>query len=86
MGAPLALRRRAPLVMWMAIWAVIALQYLITRHPSRGLELFVPFIDSYSLGAHTSLPRSAADLAISAVIILSARHGFDLNAVSCEPP
>jgi hypothetical protein len=55
----------APLVMWMAIWAVIALQYLITRHPSRALELFVPFAGSYSLGAHTRQRRSAAGLAIT---------------------
>jgi hypothetical protein len=32
MGAALALRRRAPLLMWTAIWAGIALQYLITQH------------------------------------------------------
>jgi hypothetical protein len=39
MGAPLLLRRRAPLLMWTAIWAVIVLQYVITRHPPRGRQL-----------------------------------------------
>lgn len=81
MGAPLVLRRRAPLVMWLAIWAVIALQYLITRHAPQGLELFVPFIGGYSLGAHTSLRRSAVGLAIAAIMILSARQGYSLGLV-----
>jgi signal transduction histidine kinase len=76
MGAALALRRRAPLLMWIAIWAVIALQYLITRHPPQGLELFVPFAGGYSLGAHASLRRAAVSLAVTApVIILVSRLG-----------
>jgi signal transduction histidine kinase len=76
MGVPLALRRRAPLVMWTAIWAVIALQYVITRHPPQGLELFVPFAADYSLGAHTTLRRSIAGLVISVGMILAARSGL----------
>jgi len=67
MGAALALRRRAPLLMWIGIWAGIALQNLITRHPPQGPEfLFVLFAGGYSLGAHASLRRGAAGLAVTA--------------------
>ena len=69
-GAPLALRRRAPVLMLLAISAGIALQCLITRHPPQVLELFVLFAGGYSLGAHASLRRAAAGLGISAVVIL----------------
>ena len=72
-GGPLALRRRAPLIMWIAIWAAIALQYGITSHPPQGLELFAPFAGAYSLGALVSLRRSAVCLAVSAVMIIAAR-------------
>jgi hypothetical protein len=72
-GAPLAPRRRAPLLMLLAISAGVALQCLITRHPPQVLELLVLFAGGYSLGAHASLRRAAAGLGISAVIILSAR-------------
>src|SRR5580693_1568007 len=51
MGAALALRRRAPLLMWTGIWAGIALQNLVTRQPPQGVEfLFVLFVGGYSLG------------------------------------
>ncbi len=77
MGAALALRRRAPLLMWIGIWAGIALQNLITRHPPQGLEfLFVLFAGGYSLGAHASLRRGAAGLAVTApVMALISRLG-----------
>jgi signal transduction histidine kinase len=77
MGAALALRRRAPLLMWVAIWAGIALQNLITRHPPQGPEfLFVLFAGGYSLGAHASLRRGAAGLVITApVMALISRLG-----------
>jgi len=78
LGAPLVLRRRAPLIMWLAIWAVIALQYTITRHPPQGLEWFVPFVASFSLGAHSSPRRSAVGLGISVVMILGARAGLNI--------
>lgn len=78
MGAPLALRRRAPMLMWIAIWAVIALQYGITRYPPQGLEWFVPFAGAYSLGAHASLRRSAVGLGISVVMTLAARAGLSV--------
>jgi signal transduction histidine kinase len=77
MGAALALRRRAPLLMWIGIWAGIALQNLITRHPPQGLEfLFGLFADGYSLGAQASLRRGAAGLAVTApVMALISRLG-----------
>jgi signal transduction histidine kinase len=66
LGAPLALRRRAPLVMWPAIWAAIALQDLVSGHPPQGLYfLFVVFAGAYALGAHTGLRRAAAGLAFT---------------------
>jgi signal transduction histidine kinase len=67
MGAALALRRRAPLLMWTVIWAGIVLQNLITRHPPLGPEfLFVLFAGGYALGAHTSLRRGGAALVVTA--------------------
>ncbi|MGH3156069.1 MAG: hypothetical protein ACRDNF_05785, partial [Streptosporangiaceae bacterium] len=55
LGAPLVLRRRTPLLMWIAMWAGIALQDLIARHPSQSLYVvFVLFAGAYSLGAHAS--------------------------------
>jgi signal transduction histidine kinase len=80
-GAPLALRRRAPVLMLLLISAGIALQCLITRHPPRVLELIVLFAAGYSLGAHASLRRAAAGLGISAVVILSARSGLSVIPV-----
>ncbi len=78
MGAALALRRRAPVLMLLAISAGIALQCQITRHPPQVLELFVLFAGGYLLGAHASLRRAAAGLGISAVVILSARSGLSV--------
>jgi len=48
-GAPLALRRGAPLLGWTIIWAGISLQALITGNSPEGLELmFVLAVGSYS--------------------------------------
>jgi signal transduction histidine kinase len=80
-GVPLALRRRAPLLMVLAISAGIALQCLIIRHPPHVLELFVLFAGGYSLGAHASLRRAAVGLGVSAVVILSARSGLSVTPV-----
>ena len=76
-GAALVLRRRAPLVMWAGIWAAIALQNLVTRHPPSGLEfLFALFAGGYALGAYASLPWAAAGLAATApVMVLLSRVG-----------
>ncbi|HEX3489588.1 MAG TPA: sensor histidine kinase [Streptosporangiaceae bacterium] len=71
-GGALTLRRRAPLVMWTAIWAGIAVQYVITRHPPQNLEFtLVLLIAAFSLGAQASLRRAAAGLGISVLLILA---------------
>ena len=71
-GVALTLHRRAPLLMWTAIWAGIAVQYLITRHPPQDVEfMLVLLAAAYSLGAQASLRRAAAGLAISAALILA---------------
>src|ERR1019366_1152120 len=77
MGAPLVLRRRAPLLMWTAIWAAIALLSQLTGNPERGLAFtFVLFTAAYSLGAHATLRRAAAALAVTAPVIAEiASHG-----------
>jgi signal transduction histidine kinase len=66
-GAPLFWRRRAPLLMWTALWAGITLQAVVTPHAAAGLEvMFVLFVGSYSLAAHSSLRRAVSGLAIMA--------------------
>jgi signal transduction histidine kinase len=66
-GAPLALRRRAPLLGWTIIWAGISLQALITGNSPEGLELiFVLGAGSYSVAAHSTLRRALAGLAVTA--------------------
>ncbi len=77
MGAALLLRRRAPLVMWAGVWAGIALQTLVIRHPPEGLEfLFEYLVGGYSLGAHVSLQRSAVGLiTISPAVAVISRLG-----------
>jgi signal transduction histidine kinase len=79
MGVPLVLRRRAPLPMWLAIWAGIALLFLLTDNSLRGLAFtFVLFAAAYSLGAHASLPQAVAGLVLTApgVAEISHRHGL----------
>jgi signal transduction histidine kinase len=67
-GAPLALRRRAPLLGWTIIWAGISLQALITGNSPEGLELiFVLAVGSYSVAAYSTLRRALAGLAVTAV-------------------
>src|SRR5690348_13128206 len=58
LGAPLVLRRRAPVLMWLAIWAALARLALLTDYHPQGLEFtFVLLAAAYSLGAHASLRR-----------------------------
>ena len=65
-GGPLFLRRRAPLLMWIMVWAGLSLQALITHQPPRGPELtFVLSAGSYALAAHGSLRRALAGLAVA---------------------
>ena len=70
MGASLALRRRAPLVMWAGVLAGTLLQVLVTRTLPLGFEVLVLFAAAYALGAYASLRRSAAALALSAPLVL----------------
>ncbi len=85
-GAALALRRQAPLVMWIGIWAGLALQDVITRQPHPRPEfLYVLFAGGYALGAYASLRRGAVGLATTAVamalITRLAGVGVGLTAV-----
>jgi signal transduction histidine kinase len=67
----LALRRRAPLLMWTLMWAGVALQDLVTRQSPQNLaSALVLFAGAYALGAYASVRRAAVGLAISAVLIL----------------
>jgi signal transduction histidine kinase len=69
-GAPLVIRRRAPLLMWLAIWAVIALQSLLADDPVRDQGLtFALFAWAYSLGAHARLWRAIAGLVLIAPVM-----------------
>ncbi len=81
LGAPLVLRRRAPLLMWLAIWASLALLALLTDYHPRGLEFtFVLFTAAYSLGAHASLRRAVAGLVVTAPVLaeISDKGGLGL--------
>jgi len=78
MGAPLVLRRRAPLVMWAVIWAGAVTQALTVHELPQGLEIVVLFAACYALGAYSSLRRSAAALALAAPVMavcVLAGHG-----------
>jgi signal transduction histidine kinase len=70
MGASLVLRRRAPLLMWTAVWAGIALQIQRTDNPPHDQVIMVVlFAGGYSLGAYASLRRALAGLVIAAPVI-----------------
>jgi signal transduction histidine kinase len=74
-GAPLAFRRRAPLLMWLAIWAGIGLLSLIAGNSLRGLAFtFVLFAAAYSLGAHARFRRAVAGLVITAPAVAEISH------------
>ncbi len=80
MGAPLVLRRRAPLLMWLAIWAGIALLSLLAVNSLRGLAfMFVLFAAAYSLGAHASLRRAVAGLVLTAPVVVVISHSGELG-------
>jgi signal transduction histidine kinase len=89
-GAPLLLRRRAPLLMWAAIWAAIALQSPFTLGPQHVLRygrvpetpepfIFALFVGAYSLGAHSSLRRAAAGLLAAALVVTGLWHNGGLG-------
>jgi signal transduction histidine kinase len=67
-GAPLALRRRAPLLGCAIIWAGISLQALITGNSPEGLELiFVTIAVGYAVAAYSTFRRAVAGLAVTVV-------------------
>jgi hypothetical protein len=76
---PLVLRRRASLLMWLAIWAAIELLSLLADNSLRGLAwMFVLFAAAYSLGAHASFRRAVAGLVLTAPIVAVISHRGDL--------
>lgn len=82
LGAPLVLRRRAPLLMWLAIWAGIALLSLLGDNSVRGLAFtFVLSAAAYSLGAHASLRRAVAGLVLTAPVVAEISHRGELALV-----
>jgi signal transduction histidine kinase len=87
LGAPFLLRRRAPLLMWTAIWAAVVLLYLLSGYRPESLAFgpnpetpipltFVLFAAAYSLGAHASFRRAAAGLLIATPVVIElSQHG-----------
>jgi signal transduction histidine kinase len=87
-GAPLLVRRRAPLLMWAAIWAGIALQTLFAQGQyAKALHLafgpnpetpvaftFALFAAAYALGAHASPRRAAAGLVLAVPVVDEISH------------
>jgi len=85
-GGPLLLRRRAPLLMWVIVWAGISLQALATHQPPEGPELvFVLCAGSYALAAHATVGRAIAGLAVAVpglTILTMATHQSALGTVT----
>jgi len=82
LGGSLLLRRRAPLLAWLATWAGIGLLFLLDGggNSLRGLAwTFVLFAAAYSLGAHASFRRAAAGLAIVTPIVYMLGHRGELS-------
>jgi signal transduction histidine kinase len=88
LGVPLVLRRRAPLMMWLAIWAGMALALILNRplDPDFGSYprtpapfTFVLLAAAYSLGAHASPRRAAVGLVAAAPVVAALRHNSELG-------
>ena len=74
-GAPLVLRRGAPLLTWLATWAGIALLFLFAGNSLRGVAfMFVLFTAAYSLGAHANLRQAVTGLVIVAPVLAVISH------------
>jgi len=79
MGAALVLRRRAPVLMWLAIWAGVAVLCLLAYNSLRGLAFtFVLFAAAYSLGAHASFRRAVAGLLLVVPLVALLSHKGEL--------
>ena len=83
MGAPLLLRRRAPLLMWAAVLAGLALALTLNRPldpdfgpypPTPEPFTFVLLAAAYSLGAHASLRRAVAGLIVAVPVVFELNH------------
>ena len=75
LGVPLVLRRRAPLLMWLTIWAGIALLSLLADNSLQGLAFtFALFAAAYALGAHASFRRAVAGLVLIAPLVVVISH------------
>jgi signal transduction histidine kinase len=80
LGVPLVLRRRAPLLMWLTIWAGIALLFLLAYNSLRGLAFtFVLFAAAYALGAHARFRDAVAGLVLTAPIVVLISHRGELG-------
>ena len=88
LGVPLVLRRRAPLLMWLAIWAGMALALTLNRpldpdfgpYPGTPAPFtFVLLAAAYSLGAHASVRRAAAGLVVAAPVVAELSHNGRLG-------
>jgi signal transduction histidine kinase len=81
LGGPLMLRRRAPLLMWLAIWAGIGLLFLLAGgNLMRGLAFtFVLFAAAYSLGAHASFRRAVAGLVLTFPVVAVISNSGELG-------
>jgi signal transduction histidine kinase len=66
-GAPLAVRRSRPLLMWTVMWAGVSLQALVTGNAPASIGLtLVLLAGAYSLAAYSMLPRATAGLPVMA--------------------
>jgi signal transduction histidine kinase len=88
LGVPLVLRRRAPLLMWLAIWAGIALALTLNRpldpdfgpYPGTPAPFtFVLLAAAYFLGAHASPRRAATGLVAAAPVVAAISHNGALG-------
>jgi len=83
LGAPLVLRRRAPLLMWTTIWAGLALQYVLTGYRLQGPAFaFVLFAAASSLGAHARVRRAVAGLVLTVPVVAVITYKGRLGLVS----
>jgi signal transduction histidine kinase len=82
LGGPLMLRRRSPLLMWLATWAGIALLCLLAHNLVRGLAFtFVLFAAAYSLGAHARFRRAVAGLLLTVPVVVVISYRGELTLV-----
>jgi signal transduction histidine kinase len=88
LGAALLRRRRSPLLMWLAVWAGMALALTLNRpldpdfgpYPGTPAPFtFVLLAAAYSLGAYASPRRAAAGLVAAAPVVAAIGHNGGLG-------